>query len=273
MTNTNSPLVSVLFITYKRFDMLKQTVESFLHNTSYPNLELVIADDGSGPEIQQKIRTLPVQVFALPPKNQGLGANNNQGLRLCTGKYILMVQDDWACQGPSDYLANAVSVMEANPQVGLINFASAPHPPDLNQPLKGSDEPCYVTPVPYEDGLKEHFLYSDQPHIRSRAALEHVGYYIEDRDMEKCEIDYNHRWKMQTQFLTAVFPGYYMKVFNNEGVAQQVSFRTTRFRYKVATFLQPAKPFLQKHANPVFKFGKAFVQGSLRTLERLRIVR
>jgi glycosyltransferase involved in cell wall biosynthesis len=273
MTNENFPLVSVLFVTYKRFDMLKPTVESFLRNTSYPNLELVIADDGSGPEIQQKIRTLPANVFALAPKNQGLGANNNQGLRSCTGKYIFMLQDDWACQGPADYLANAVSVLEANPQVGIINFAGAPHPPDLAQRLKGSDEPCYVTPRPYEGSHKEEFLYADQPHIRSRAALDHVGYYIEDRDMEKCEIDYNSRWQNQTRFLTAVFPAYYMKVFSNEGAAQQTSFRTGRFRYKVAALLQPAKPFLIKHANPVFRFGKAFVQGGIRTLEKLRIVR
>ncbi len=253
--------------------MLKPTVESFLRNTSYPNLELVIADDGSGPEIQQQIRTLPADVFELAPKNRGLGANNNAGLKRCSGKYIFMIQDDWACHGPSDYLLNAVRVLEANPQVGIINFGGAPHPPDLNQRLSGSDEPCYLTPRPYEDGLKEHFLYSDQPHIRSRAAFDHIGLYIEDRDMEKCEIDYNFRWKHQTQFLTAVFPAYYMKAFSNEGVAQGQSFRKNLFRYRVAAVLQPVKPFLVKHANPLFRLGKATVNGGIRTLEKLRIVR
>ena len=266
------PLVSILFITYKRFDLLKTTVESF-RNTDYPRLELVIADDGSGPEIQNQIRTLPVDVFALAPKNRGLGANNNNGIRHCKGKYILMLQDDWACQGPADYLKNAVRVFEANPQLGFINFAGAPHPPDLTQRLKGSDEPCYVTPRPYEGSHKEEFLYSDQPHLQSRVSLDAIGPYIEDRDMEKCEADYILRWKQQTQFLTAVFPGYYMKVFSNEGVAQQQSFRTTRFRYKVSRLLMPAKPFLVKHANPFFKLGKAVVQGGVSTLEKLRIVR
>jgi len=28
--------------------------------------------------------------------------------------------------------------------------------------------------------------------------------YLEDRDMKKCEVDYNHRWKKQTDFLRAV---------------------------------------------------------------------
>jgi glycosyltransferase involved in cell wall biosynthesis len=234
---------------------------------------LVIADDGSGPEIQQQIRTLPADIFVLAPKNRGLGANNNHGLRHCTGKYILMVQDDWKCRGPKDYLTNAVSVFEANPKLGFINFAGAKHPADLTQRLKGSAEPCYVTPRAYEDDHKEYFLYCDQPHLRSRISIDRIGPYIEDRDMEKCEADYSDRWKYQTEFLTAVFPGYYMTVFSNEGEALQQSFRTTRFRYKIANLLLPAKPFLTRYANPVFKLGKFFVQGGIRTLEKLRIVR
>jgi hypothetical protein len=273
MTDFEWPLVSVLFITYKRIDLLKKSVEIFRQNTDYPRLELVIADDGSGPEIQAEIRKLQADVFALLPKNRGLGSNNNNGINHCKGKYILMIQDDWECRGPVDYLSNAVSVFEANPQLGFINFAGAPHVADLTQRLMGSAEPCYLTPRASEDSHKEEFLYSDQPHLQSRSSLDAIGPYIEDRDMEKCETDYNFRWKHQTQFLTAVFPGYYMKVFSNEGVAQRQSFRTTRFRYKVARFLMPAKPLLVKHANPVFKLGRAAVQRSVNTLEKLRIVR
>ena len=273
MTDFEWPLVSVLFITYKRINLLKKTVENFRQNTDYPRLELVIADDGSGPEIQAEIRKLPVDVFALAPKNRGLGANNNNGISHCKGKYILMIQDDWECHGPADYLTNAVQVLEANPQVGLINFAGGEHPPDLNQRLKGSAEPCYVTPRAFEDDNKEEFLYSDQPHIQSRAALDAVGPYIEDRNMEKCETDYNHRWRDQTQFLTAAFPEYHWRVFRYPDGSLQQSFRKTRVRYKVAEFLQPAKPFLEKHANPVFRLGKALVQGGVTTLEKLRIVR
>lgn len=273
MTDFEWPLVSVLFVTYKRFHMLKRTLESFRLHTDYPRLELVIADDGSGREIQEQIRTLPADVFALLPKNRGLGANNNNGIRHCKGKYVLMIQDDWECHGPADYLRNAVSVLEANPRVGLINFGGNPHPPDVHQRLAGSAEPCYVTTRPYILNGRECFLYCDHPHLQSRASLDAVGPYIEDRDMEKCEVDYTLRWKQQTEFLTAIFPSYHHKVFTDEGNAQQVSFRTTRFRYKVARLLEPVRPLLVKHANPVFRLGKAIVQGSVTTLEKLRIVR
>jgi hypothetical protein len=266
------PLVSVLFVTYKRFNLLKPTVESFRRNTSYPNLELVIADDGSGPEIQAQIRTLPADVFALAPKNRGLGANNNNGLQHCKGKYILMIQDDWECHGPPDYLLNCVKLMEANPQVGIINFGGAPHPPALDRPLYGSGEPCYVTPVPFKHH-KEESLYSDQPHIQSRAALEEVGLYLEHRDQDQCEIDYSIRWQQQEKFLTAVFPAYYMKVFSNEGQASGQSFRLKLFRYRVRAALMPFKPFLAEYANPLFRLGKATVNGGIRTLEKLRLVK
>lgn len=64
-----------------------------------------------------------------------------------------------------------------------------------------------------------------------------------------------------------------MKVFCNQGAAQHQSFRRTRFRHKVARWLQPAKPFLVKHANPVFRLGKAVVEGSVNSLKKLGIVR
>jgi glycosyltransferase involved in cell wall biosynthesis len=271
MPASGYPRVSVLFITYRRVDFLRMALEAFLRNTDYPNLEIVIADDGSGPEIQAEIRTLPANVFALLPKNRGLGANNNNGIRHCSGKYILMIQDDCECCGPSDYLRNTVQVMEANPEIGIVNYCGEPHPFDESQPLRGSTEPCYITPQAYTGGTKEHFLYSDQPHVVSRAAVEDVGYYLEDRDIEKCEVDYNIRWRDQKRFATAVFPAYYKRTYAHQGSDQ--SFRTTRVRHKVARLLQPAKPFLVRYAHPLFRIGKATVNGGVRALERLRLVR
>lgn len=263
------PLVSALFITYKRFHHLERAVLAFREHTDYPNLEIVIADDGSPEEIQRQIRTLPADVFALLPKNCGLGANNNNGLRHCSGKYVLMIQDDWICQGPPRYLRDAVAVMEANPKVGIINFAACLHPPDLKQQLKGSIEPCFVTPKPLEGLATEQFLYSDQPHLRTRKIEEVVGYYLEDRDMERCEMDFSNRWKHQTQFLTAIFPGYHHKAFVNPMEAKE-SFRLNRFRYRVARALQPLKDFIPK---PLVGVARNCVLWPIYLMERLRIIR
>jgi Glycosyl transferase family 2 len=268
MTGSDAPLVSVLFVTYKRFKLLKQTVENFLRNTDYPRLELVVADDGSGPEIQEQIRTLPLDVLALAQRNRGLGANNNNGLRHCSGKYVLLLQDDWECMGPPDYLTNAVTVMEANPRVGIINFGGSPHPPDPAQRLAGSLEPCYVTPTPLDDGAKQHFLYTDNPHLRSIESVREIGFYKEDRDMEACEVDYEQRWQAQTKFLTAVFPAYHRQLFVHRG--DDTSFRLGMFRNRVQAPLVPFAHWLKRRCKPLYHLGKISLLTSIRIIEKLR---
>ncbi len=262
------PLVSALFITYKRFHHLERAVLAFREHTDYPNLEIVIADDGSPADVQEKIRRLPADVFALLPRNRGLGANNNNGLRHCSGKYVLMIQDDCVCHGPSHYLRNPVGVMEANPRLGIINFAATLHPPDLNQRLPGSAEPCYVTPRALEGRATEQFLYSDQPHLRSRKVEEVIGSYLEDRDMERSECDYSLRWKHQKELLTAVFPAYHHRVFTHMG--EQDSFRASRLRYRIARFLQPAKTIIPK---PLVGVARNCVMWPIYLMERLRLIR
>jgi glycosyltransferase involved in cell wall biosynthesis len=268
MTESQLPLVSVLFITYKRFNLLEESVRSFRKNTDYPNLELIIADDGSGAEIQDRIRQLPADVFALSPRNQGLGPNNNQGLSHCRGKYILMIQDDWQCNGPSDYLRQSVSVMEANPLVGIINYCGAEHPPDFGRPLQGSSELCYPTPEPTEALPRPEFLYSDQPHLISREAQDFIGPYIYHRQIENSEDDYRRRWAAQSRYSVAVFPAYYLRVFTAHIEAH--SFRSSRARYRVGSFLQPLKRFLPA---PAVKIGRFVVMRTIYGLEKLRLVR
>jgi glycosyltransferase involved in cell wall biosynthesis len=265
-SNTEFPLVSVLFITYKRFDYLQRAVESFRRNTSYPRIETVIADDGSGPEIQEKIRSLGADRYAFAEKNRGLGANNNAGLRLCRGKYVLMIQEDCLCFGPPEYLTQAVKVMEANPDVGIINFSGAQ--PNLAMVLKGSDELCFfVTP-----GLgREEYLYTDQPHLRSMESIRIVGYYSEQRDMERCEMDYALRWKAQTQFKIAVFPAYYRKVYRHDDTAP--SFRLGKFRHRSLATLLPIAQWLKWRCWPVYRAGRAVFYSVVRVLEELRVVK
>lgn len=270
MNNDAWPLVSVLFITYKRFDLLERSIRAFRENTDYPNLEIVIADDGSGAEIQKQIRALPADVFALAPKNRGLGANNNNGLKHCSGKYILMIQDDCMCRGPRDYLKNTIQVMEANPDIGIVNYCGAPHPLDTNRPLAGSDELCYPISRPYDNGTIEHYLYTDQPHVRSRAAQESMGEYAETPGIGNCEEEYSRRWRDQKKLGTAVFPSYYKTLFVHEG--SERSFRYQIFSLRVDAFLMPIAMLLKRRCMPLFKVGKKVVRISVGIMEKLRIV-
>jgi glycosyltransferase involved in cell wall biosynthesis len=231
---SNHPLVSVLFVTYKRVHLLQRTLDSFRKNTDYPNLELVVTDDGSPAAVQEQIRGMTFDKFVLAPKNRGMGANANSGLAACSGKYILFLQDDWECMGPSCYLRDSVAVMEANPNVAILKFYGLLHPPG-NASLPGATKACYPICHDQPPGPGGYLIYSDTPHLKSRASLADLGFYREGCGMEQCELDYDTRFSTQSQYGAAFFPAYYHRVFIHTG--GEDSFRKSALGYKVRQLL------------------------------------
>jgi glycosyltransferase involved in cell wall biosynthesis len=265
------PLVSVLFVTYKRAHLLRRTLDSFRRNTLYSNLELVVTDDGSPSGVQSEIRTMGFDTCVLSQVNRGLGANITAGLNQCKGKYIFVLQDDWDCTGPADYLANAVRVMESNAGLGLINYYGVPHIYDEGQQLSGSDEPCYPIVKPYFDGKRFWPVYTDTPHLTSRAALDFLGDYKEDRDMEECERDYEARFENQQRLTAALFPRYFNHTFLHSGAEQ--SYRAKLFHNRVESFLHPSTRFLARSCPVLYRMGRYLMRMSVRVLERTGVVR
>jgi hypothetical protein len=134
--------------------------------------------------------------------------------------------------------------------------------------MSGSSEPCYATPKPTVELDRLEYLYSDQPHLISRAAQDFIGPYLEHRQMEQSEDDYRRRWAEQSEYFVAVFPAYYMRLFTETGVGR--SFRSSRARYRVGEVLQPLKPYLPA---TFVKIGKVIVRKTIYGMEKLRLVR
>lgn len=98
----NKPLVTVFICTYKKFDYLKEALES-LFTQDYPNIELIISDDGS-PNfdrnmIDNLIASAPNSIKKIiiihHEKNLGTVKNLNNLLRECNGDYCIgLSQDD-----------------------------------------------------------------------------------------------------------------------------------------------------------------------------------
>ena len=93
------PLVSVCLVHYERPNFLRQAFQSILAQT-YPNLELIIIDDGSKlPKTLDYLREIekgewPVKVTVVRQQNKYLGAARNAGVRHAAGDYFLFVDDD-----------------------------------------------------------------------------------------------------------------------------------------------------------------------------------
>jgi glycosyltransferase involved in cell wall biosynthesis len=260
----------VLFITYRRIRFLQRAVLSFLRNTDYPNLELVVADDGSPQWMQAEMRTLPIQKLVASKTNKGLGANTNAGLKQCAGKYILQIQDDCECQGPPRYLEQAVVLMEARPEIGLVQFyGTARVDPELRiRDFEGPD--CYLICRESGSSPQTQYVYSDMPHLKSNELVAYLGKYRESCRMEECELDYQNRFAKQSRFRAGFFPCYYNTVFIHMGASD--SFRTGSRLRRLEDTLVPIARRWKERSPELFARAKAIYHKTVRLLYRLSIL-
>jgi len=92
------PKISIIILTYDNLDLTKGCLESIIKNTSYPNYELIIVDNGSKKDTVDYLKAIASQkpnvVLQLNEKNLGFAKANNQGFRKSKGEYILFLNND-----------------------------------------------------------------------------------------------------------------------------------------------------------------------------------
>lgn len=91
--------VSVVMPVYNAADTVAQSMQSVLAQT-YPDLELVIVDDGSADDSPAVIDAVgghdPRVVVLRNPGNRGVAASRNTGIEAASGDYIAFLDsDDW----------------------------------------------------------------------------------------------------------------------------------------------------------------------------------
>ena len=96
------PLISIVTLTYKKFDSIYETIQSVL-DQDQPQIEYIISDDGSAgfprEEIEEYIRrnkkenVVSVKILTVE-KNTGTVRNINRAYKAAAGKYILNLSAD-----------------------------------------------------------------------------------------------------------------------------------------------------------------------------------
>lgn len=112
--------VSVIVPAYNASAFLEETICSILAST-YPDLEVVIVDDGSSDNtfaLANNLASKHAQVRAFSQPNSGVSAARNRALREAVGTYILPVDADDLIS--TTYIANAVAVLDAQPEVKVV---------------------------------------------------------------------------------------------------------------------------------------------------------
>lgn len=115
------PKVSVFIAVYQQVDFIREAINSVLIQ-DYPNLEIIIGDDGSTDgtqgiliEYQQKYPELFKLI--LSKENTGITANSNRIFKECTGKYIAFLAGDDAWL--SGKIRTQVDFMENHPKCSI----------------------------------------------------------------------------------------------------------------------------------------------------------
>ncbi len=121
--------VSIIIVTYNNCDLTRLCIESVFHNTAYPRYEVIIVDnnssDGTRNYLRYLARTLSDRIkIILNNQNLGFAAANNQGLKVATGEYLVLLNNDTVV--PRSWLDPLLLHLK-DPTIGLVgpvtNFA------------------------------------------------------------------------------------------------------------------------------------------------------
>lgn len=118
----SKPLVTIVAVCYNQDKWVKQTLDSIKQQT-YPNIQLIVADDGSKDNSKAVIRdwikeNKPDTTFIDHPKNLGLTKNLNSSIPFVQGDYF----QAFGCDDimlPTK-IEDQVALMENNKNVGII---------------------------------------------------------------------------------------------------------------------------------------------------------
>ncbi len=118
MNNYNEePLVSVIIPTYNSAQFIPNSVSSVASQT-YPNIEILIIDDGSTDDTEIVVQALPGSIRYIKQINSGPSSARNRGIAQSKGKYIafLDVDDEWE---PSK-IENQVALFENDKSLSIV---------------------------------------------------------------------------------------------------------------------------------------------------------
>lgn len=117
--------ISVIVCAYNRQAYLQKCIESIM-KSDYPNLEIIVINDGSTDGTAQILETLNQADSRIrlmhKRKNEGVGAARNDGLDMAIGDYILFVDsDDWI---DSNHISDLYDLLQrTESDVAVCNFS------------------------------------------------------------------------------------------------------------------------------------------------------
>lgn len=180
---TGLPRVSVVSAFYNRGDRVAESVGSVLAQT-YPNLEVVIVDDGSSDDTLAQLRALDdPRLTIISRENRGFVASINEAIRASTGEIV-------AIHGSGDLslpgrIAGQARVLIDDPAIGVVGCWVE------NDETGASGTRIFKAPsrLPFYETLFERNLFTHGEAMFRRSLYDRVGgyrpffHFAQDRDL------------------------------------------------------------------------------------------
>ena len=114
--------ISIVILCYNNLQYTRNCVESILNNTAYPDYEIVLVDNASSDDTASYLKELDSKyeniIIQLNDVNKGFAAGNNDGIRLATGDYIVLLNNDTLVT--RGWLSNLIKHFEKDDKLGLL---------------------------------------------------------------------------------------------------------------------------------------------------------
>lgn len=189
---TKQPLVSVICVCFNQYRFIEKAIES-IEAQSYPNIEIIIVDDGSSdksPEVIKKITSENKNLkLVLLDQNKGNCTAFNRGFEISNGDYIIdLAADDELL--PERVEEGVLYFQNCSSNIG-INFTDVVYIDEDSNELynhyKRNSSGQIIQKVPsgyiYPDLLERYFI-STPSMMMKREVLEDIGGYDENLSYE-----------------------------------------------------------------------------------------
>lgn len=118
MTNSTSPLVSVIVVNWNGLAYLERCLDALMRQT-LEGFEVVLVDNGSSDGSVEMVRRKHPRVRVIPlPHNVGFAAGNNVGIRSCDSPFVATLNND--TEPRPDWLERLVQPALEDGSVGMV---------------------------------------------------------------------------------------------------------------------------------------------------------
>ncbi len=175
-------LVSIVILGFNQVEYTKRCLESILKYTRQ-KIELILVDNGSHDGTSAYFHSIPNAKVIINSTNLGVAKGWNQGMRLATGEYILILNNDIIVG--SNWLENMVRLAESDPEIGLVgprsNYITGPQiVPNVPYNVEGEVQ-NFIEKWQKENELSaaEFVFVKGFCHLIPKRVFEQVGFYDE----------------------------------------------------------------------------------------------